>query len=507
MTNPRVPKHSYAGGSEPSPGSLEFEGFVLDLDRQVLFRGDDAIHLRPQSFDVLRYLVQHHGRLVEKRELLQAIWGDTEVTEDSLTHCIIDARKAIGDVDRTTIRTVPRRGFVFDVPVYAVAANTALMPLAHPDALRHRSPLIALAIAAILFLIAGVLMDKGAVEQPQVASLEPAAIEAKDLSTLAHFLVGRRAPGDLTAARQYFERAVEKDPEFADAWAGLASVLEIEWQQSNKKDADLLASMKAAAERALRLDPDHIDALLRLSRYYSAIGDHENGRRLMDRAAEIDPKTPLLLGMMAGDAARSGDFERAIELQRRALDDEPLSFIHRVNLSYYLFAAGNYELALSENRRAYEINSRSGGQPNRLQGYSLILLKRFEEALQLADTWHASPERNAVTAMASFKLGQLDEAAASIGRLKSEPSAESFLHRAEIFAFCEHIEHSFDALTAMREHVLAEENPNAVLQDLRQAIDFSPVLARLRTDERWQDWLAAEPTVVASFHLPRRQLP
>jgi hypothetical protein len=54
----------------------------------------------------------HAGRLVSKDELIAKVWDDVAVTEDSLTQCIADIRKAIGDEDRRVLRTVPRKGYI-----------------------------------------------------------------------------------------------------------------------------------------------------------------------------------------------------------------------------------------------------------------------------------------------------------------------------------------------------------------------------------------------------------
>jgi TolB-like protein/Flp pilus assembly protein TadD len=94
-----------------------FGEFTLDLSRGALTKGGKDIKLRPQSFRVLRHLVERHGKLVAKEELLDAVWSDTIVTVDSLTQCIIDIRKAIGDSTRSVLRTVPRRGYIFDAEV------------------------------------------------------------------------------------------------------------------------------------------------------------------------------------------------------------------------------------------------------------------------------------------------------------------------------------------------------------------------------------------------------
>ncbi len=96
---------------------LEFGGFALDLTRGALFRAGTEIRLRPKSFEVLRFLAENADRLVTRDEIFAAVWGDTIVTDDSLTQCLIDIRRALGDESHEIVRTVPRRGYVFDLPV------------------------------------------------------------------------------------------------------------------------------------------------------------------------------------------------------------------------------------------------------------------------------------------------------------------------------------------------------------------------------------------------------
>src|SRR5204863_9752132 len=50
-------------------------------------------------------------------EIMQAVWGDVAVTDESVTKCIADIRKALGDESQQLIRTVARRGYVFTAPV------------------------------------------------------------------------------------------------------------------------------------------------------------------------------------------------------------------------------------------------------------------------------------------------------------------------------------------------------------------------------------------------------
>ena len=97
---------------------LAFGPYTLDLTRGALLRGDDEIKLRPKSYDTLKHLVLNGGRLVPKSEMIAVLWPDAAaVSDDSLTQCIRDVRKALGDDGQAFIRTVPGRGYIFAVPV------------------------------------------------------------------------------------------------------------------------------------------------------------------------------------------------------------------------------------------------------------------------------------------------------------------------------------------------------------------------------------------------------
>jgi adenylate cyclase len=96
----------------------EFQGYSLDLWRGCLIDPDERhVELRPKSFEVLRHLVENAGRLVTKEELISSVWRQAVVSDESVSHCIGEARAAIADRDHTAIKTVPRRGYLFTAAV------------------------------------------------------------------------------------------------------------------------------------------------------------------------------------------------------------------------------------------------------------------------------------------------------------------------------------------------------------------------------------------------------
>src|SRR5215831_7478513 len=96
-----------------------FGDCALDPARRELCRGGEAVHVEPQVFDLLLYLIQNRDHVVSKDDLLSAVWHGRIVSESTLSNRINAARRAIGDSGehQQFIRTVARRGlrFVGDV--------------------------------------------------------------------------------------------------------------------------------------------------------------------------------------------------------------------------------------------------------------------------------------------------------------------------------------------------------------------------------------------------------
>jgi DNA-binding winged helix-turn-helix (wHTH) protein len=89
---------------------------TVDLARELLLDGrGNIVPLRPQAWSVLRLLAQRVGCLVNKDEILDEVWSDCNVTEDSLVQAIGDIRQALGETGRSALKTLPRRGYMLVV--------------------------------------------------------------------------------------------------------------------------------------------------------------------------------------------------------------------------------------------------------------------------------------------------------------------------------------------------------------------------------------------------------
>jgi len=104
---------------------LAFASFRLDLDNEQLWRSNRLIALQPKTFAVLRYLAERPQRLITKRELLSALWGDVCVGDAVLKTHLKEIRQALGDNIKAPrfIKTVHRRGYRFVARVQPCTAS------------------------------------------------------------------------------------------------------------------------------------------------------------------------------------------------------------------------------------------------------------------------------------------------------------------------------------------------------------------------------------------------
>ncbi len=104
---------------------FKFAGFVLEKKEKILLRDEKPVSITPKAFQLLLVLVENHGRLVEKDELMKAVWEDSFVEEGNLSYTMLLLRKILGD-DKSNprfIETVPKRGYRFIAEVETVSSE------------------------------------------------------------------------------------------------------------------------------------------------------------------------------------------------------------------------------------------------------------------------------------------------------------------------------------------------------------------------------------------------
>lgn len=132
---------------------LQLGNFRFSLKTNELFDSSgDTVALRNQSADVLAYLAAHSGKLVSKDALIEAVWADTFVTDDSLVQCIGDIRRALGDDDHKIVQTSPKKGY--KLIATAVLADASISAVSPKVPISRRVPVLAVVVLAMLCIAA-----------------------------------------------------------------------------------------------------------------------------------------------------------------------------------------------------------------------------------------------------------------------------------------------------------------------------------------------------------------
>ncbi len=203
------------------PGSkdiFEFDDFRFDVKERVLSRNGVAIPIAPKVLNTLKVLIDNAGHLLEKQQLMDAIWPDQFVEESNLTYNIKMLRKALGDdaAQPRFIETVPRSGYRFiakliEPKVEAQSANTPI-PAQRKIPNRNRYWLIAGAAAVIVVIFGGgSWIARERLLAANLAPLSESVFNAKRLTSGGKTLVSSISPDGKTLA-------------FADSSAGKGSL-------------------------------------------------------------------------------------------------------------------------------------------------------------------------------------------------------------------------------------------------------------------------------------------
>ena len=219
-----------------------------------------------------------------------------------------------------------------------------------------------------------------------------------------HYLRGlqlwnRRSEAAILRAIDHFSTAVELDPAYAAAWAGLSYGFLVLPEYSPTADVQMVrARSRAAATWALELDPDQTDALTALG-WGRLVHDYDwsAAEELIGRALELDSTNVRALHWQSHVFSWQGRHQEAVGLASRAAELDPLSPIMRQNLAYILMEAGEYEQALTELGQVlaqepnYAVSIRTTWNIETRRG-------RFQEAARALERWLIIRGRDAAAA-------------------------------------------------------------------------------------------------------------
>jgi DNA-binding winged helix-turn-helix (wHTH) protein/tetratricopeptide (TPR) repeat protein len=321
--------------------TYHFGPFILDAQERRLVRDGELISLTPKAFDLLVYMVEHQGRLLEKDALMEAVWKDSIVEEGNLPRTIHVLRKSLGTGEDGAeyIETVPTKGYRFVAPAARLAGNPPAESLIRPVEAKAeiwqaggslmRRRLVAVAGGVLLLALAGSTWHRFDLND-KLRSLLPStssgAAYVKYQSGRLH--MERQFYGDHAAALKDFEKAIELDPHFAAAYAGKADAsIFLYWASGSHDD---IAQARMAVSKAIELDPDNSYARVLLCRIRATYDwDFASAERECRRAVELDPRNHEARRELAFLMSAIGKKDKAMEEMNIAIALAPTSFNKR----------------------------------------------------------------------------------------------------------------------------------------------------------------------------------
>lgn len=339
----------------------EFGEFVLDVSERRLCRAGTVVLLQPKTHDLLVALLRHAGTLVTKPELLDLVWPDAAVEEGILSVHVSALRKALtAGNGADCIETVPRAGYRF-IAVVRRREDTVPMSLRWPVGVLPAQP----GVSELIGRGRSHLFAASRAEVPKAVDAFRAAIELDPHYAAAHAGLAlaccARAelrlalPADAYSdARDAALRALAMDSANADAQVALATVLFLsDWNWTGAQ---------RCLERALEVDPDHAEGWLLYGRLLEALGKLDEGLQAKQKALERNPASAAVHLQIALSFWNQRRYDDMIHWALRALALDPEHLLAREFTAAAYLKKGDFDRHMAESIA----HARAAGAPAEL---------------------------------------------------------------------------------------------------------------------------------------------
>lgn len=261
-------------------------------------------------------------------------------------------------------------------------------------------------------------------EQRRLGKRHTADVEAYQLYLKGRYHLNRLTDDGFFKGRDYFQQAIDKDPNYALAYAGLADSYNMLGSFDALASAEAYPKAREAAEKALKLDEGLAEAHAALAMVKLAYDwEFPAAAREFQRALEIDPSYSDAHKMNSHYLAAMGRFDEALREIKLAQELDPLSLEKIAGTGEILYYQRQYDQAIEQYRKALEMDPNSGfvhwalGRPFTAQGKYDEAIVEFQKAIPLSGN---SPDEPAELARAYALSGRRDQAIKILEELKRQ---------------------------------------------------------------------------------------
>lgn len=398
-------------------GPLQFDGWTVDRISGEISRDGQVARLSQQPLRILMELTARAGEVVTRERLVQVLWPQGVVDFDNgLNVAVRKLRVALNDVGDTPryIETLPRVGYRFVGKLGPIELPVALH--SSPTRSARRTWLI---VAVMTVLLATSLAVFWFGERSASKASHVPSARAQELYVQGMHHRSRRDVDATALAIAKLEEAIKEDPEYAEAWAGYSRTLSGAVVRQLTTSAEGLPKARAAAERALMLDPTVADAHVTLLHIHMDFDkDFAAATRDIERARELGLNTASFWHYSAMWHAQQGRVEEGLADMRRARALEPMTLLLSSNYALILFNARRYDEAITLLSPIVEANP--GFDTGRsVLARSLTATGRFDEALAQLQARKVIGAWQGDLGVLYAKMGRREDALREIARLEA----------------------------------------------------------------------------------------
>jgi adenylate cyclase len=308
-------------------------------------------------------------------------------------------------------------------------------------------------------------------------------VEAHQFYLQGRFFENRHSEKSAREALAAYQHAVELDPGFALAWAGVAQThlwLAAFATEGGQKTFDAhLASARDAVARALSIEPNLPEALLARGSIETNFDFNWNGAaQTLSKALALAPADPNIVIAAGNFEIARGNTDRAIELYRKAVDLDPVNAQARAFLAFNLAATKRFAEARAEFPRVVELNPAAPWAHAGL-GLSYLLEGKFEEAVAATEGEAGEWARLLIVACARWGQKKIPEADAALAQLTDGFAETAAYQIAEVYAYRGDKDKAFEWLERARR----QRDPGLA------GLHKDPLLENLHSDPRWNAFL------------------
>jgi TolB-like protein/Flp pilus assembly protein TadD len=302
------------------------------------------------------------------------------------------------------------------------------------------------------------------------------SLEAYNLYLKARYLFDQHTDQSMAKAAEYYQAALVIDPVYAEAWAGLAEAQSVRADEGYMDYAVGADMARAAAQRALELDPAMAKAHFALGLVqFSHDWNWSAAEDSFNRAIALDPNEAKALSLAGSLAQILGRDADGIGLCRQAVANNPIGAYERVQLGWALAQAGQLDDAEQEIRTALELES-DYAQGWYLLGLTLLLKGQPQAALDAMEKEPAEMWRLPGLPLAYYALGQKQKSEAALREAKAKYAENSPYQIALVHAYRGETDEAFEWLD--RAYDVRDTG-------LAWFLRTDPFLANIKTDPRY----------------------